>query len=1009
MAFNPPSSRPNKYSHKQSSVYAETAKKSVENLFADREAPRNAFWKAWNDLCITSECSCETLDYKVINYFGIGGLGKSFLQAKLRQELDDQAAKNNRRIFYVSHDFVSEQLEMTDVLKALRNELVRKAEFEFSVFDFALYYYFNLCDIDVLKPKKEILIENSKVFSIFSKAIQIVPVASDVFNILDVIKDLICNGINLKIEQQEEIKRLRFYDKTNVEELKAELPYYFALDFNECVKNMSEPVVVFLDSYEYLVNELKQLNPESGPDLWLKSLKEENPGLCMRLSKCLWVISGREKLNWQNLEPNFAGISWNENYMELHELDYFTDKDAFEYLNNSCKGIDTELCQQLITKANGLPIYLSVCQEYWHLLVEKGKTPRLTNFGETINELIDCYINYLGDSTGNLLELLVCLGQWTNALYLDLPTELCGGIGDRDLDRIYRMSFIKRTADEYFKIHDIVQEVLFEKCSLIKKQKICQRYKLIIQNAEEECSIPAYIPVQYVKLALSIFTKEPNEQMKNSIFKDLIETITPLLQGMIDSMNLASTKVILNLLLESINGQVDNWEKVDIIKLYYKYISKDYGIKAFEQTELLQHSLNLYRDTLMLSADYNQQCLLLTVDILYAYIMYLANNLKDAFLLSKQNVVTSAMLLGRDDLTTLKALSGLTNCYQRRNSNNDRLKAMKLRLRIYDLRLEILGESAPDTLTSLDKLGNSYGMLGDYKKAAALREKLYSICLETFGETHPKTLHACSNFAISLQRLGNYTEALEKNKYIYEKRKAFMGSDHVLTLKSGNQLASCLSALGYYNDALKIRQDNYPRYIALLGENHVSTLDSLHDLAFSYSKANNKEMAFILRQEVYDKRMILYNNGLGMDPLNAKGNLALSYIDKGDLSKALLLQQEVYKKRRDSLGENSPKTLVALTNLADTEFALKHFNCALEMRQRVYDNRVVQLNPDNPVTLKSLFNLAESFTQKCDYAISIEMLEEVCAKSKEKLPPNHPDTILAGSELDRVKKLHTNN
>ena len=78
---------------------------------------------------------------------------------------------------------------------------------------------------------------------------------------------------------------------------------------------------------------------------------------------------------------------------------------------------------------------------------------------------------------------------------------------------------------------------------------------------------------------------------------------------------------------------------------------------------------------------------------------------------------------------------------------------------VYNARKEILGETHPDTLASLNNLANSYSDLGDYNKACKLQNAVYNASKEILGETHPDTLASLNNLTNSYSYLGDYNKA----------------------------------------------------------------------------------------------------------------------------------------------------------------------------------------------------------------------------------------------------------
>ena len=191
---------------------------------------------------------------------------------------------------------------------------------------------------------------------------------------------------------------------------------------------------------------------------------------------------------------------------------------------------------------------------------------------------------------------------------------------------------------------------------------------------------------------------------------------------------------------------------------------------------------------------------------------------------------------------------------------------------VYNARKEILGETHPDTLASLNNLANSYSDLGDYNKALELKNAVYNARKEILGETHPDTLASLNNLANSYSDLGDYNKACKLQNAVYNASKEILGETHPDTLASLNNLTNSYSYLGDYNKAYKLQNAVYNARKEILGETHPDTLTSLNNLAIFYS-----------------------------------------YL--GDYNKACELQNAVYNVCKEILGENHPDTLLVLSNL----------------------------------------------------------------------------------------------
>ena len=69
--------------------------KTAAEKFTDREEPQKAFWEKYDSLNVNNG------EHDIIHYYGIGGIGKSTLLKKLR---DDLSKKGNDRVLLYSFE-----------------------------------------------------------------------------------------------------------------------------------------------------------------------------------------------------------------------------------------------------------------------------------------------------------------------------------------------------------------------------------------------------------------------------------------------------------------------------------------------------------------------------------------------------------------------------------------------------------------------------------------------------------------------------------------------------------------------------------------------------------------------------------------------------------------------------------------------------------------------------------------------------------------------------------------
>jgi serine/threonine protein kinase/tetratricopeptide (TPR) repeat protein len=304
-----------------------------------------------------------------------------------------------------------------------------------------------------------------------------------------------------------------------------------------------------------------------------------------------------------------------------------------------------------------------------------------------------------------------------------------------------------------------------------------------------------------------------------------------------------------------------------------------------------------------------------------------------------------------------------------------------------------LGPDHPDTLRTMNNLGNSYADLGRYADALKLREETLALMRARFGPDHPDTLRGMHNLAAIFADLGRYADALKLFDETLALRKAKLGPDHPDTLSNMNSLAFSYATLGRHADALKLREETLALIRTKFGPDHPDTLTSMNSLANSYYDLGRDADAL----KLYDETLALRKVKLGPDhpdTLLSMNNLASSYGRLGRHADALKLYEETLALQKAKLGPEHRDTLFSMNNLASSYGRLGRHADALKLREETLALMKGKLGPDHPDTLRTMYNLAFSYAALGRDADALKLREETLALMKAKLGPDHPDTLL---------------
>jgi tetratricopeptide (TPR) repeat protein len=314
------------------------------------------------------------------------------------------------------------------------------------------------------------------------------------------------------------------------------------------------------------------------------------------------------------------------------------------------------------------------------------------------------------------------------------------------------------------------------------------------------------------------------------------------------------------------------------------------------------------------------------------------------------------------------------------------------------LRIEVLGEEHPDTLTVMANLASTYSDQGRWKEAEELEVDVMEIRKRVLGKEHPDTLTSMANLASTYRNQGRWKEAEELEVDVKKISKRVLGEEHPDTLTSMGNLALTYSSQGRWKEAEELQVDVMEKSKRVLGEEHPHTLTSMANLALTYSDQGRWKEAEEVEVDVKEisKRVMGEEHP---DTLASMGNLALTYSNLGRWKEAEELQVDVIEMRKRVLGEEHPDTLTIMNNLASTYRNQGRWKEAeaLGVDMKEISKRV--MGEEHPDTLTSMGNLALTYSNLGRWKEAEELQVDVMEKSKRVLGEEHPHTLTSMANL----------
>lgn len=409
---------------------------TAEQLFVDRIEPRQAFWRHFEE-------AQKGPDHPlVVHYYGVGGIGKSSLHSQLAKELAER--QPGAKSLCLDFDFV-ERREPHRVLALAERKLADAYGFSFPLFDVACYTY--LCRIgeDAQASEAQSLVGSSPVLTFLCDAASMVPGASMVAGILKLVDEGVAVARNWFSDKKQMLRRLETVD---IRLLRRQLPAYFAADLRENLRGEREPFVIFLDTYEKLVDEFASVGDPLQNDWWLRS----RDGLIPRLPGALWVLGGREQLKWPALD---GADAW-DGVLHQYLLGTLAQADAEEFLRAA--GVAQEAVRsQIFRLSGGLPVSLDLYVEQYRARGEvAGDVPPAA--------LHERVVRYMSDGEKSACYLLAYLGRWTQESAARAARQAGVALPPDLYDKLCSFSFVRREAGGVCAMMRPVAEVLRANC-----------------------------------------------------------------------------------------------------------------------------------------------------------------------------------------------------------------------------------------------------------------------------------------------------------------------------------------------------------------------------------------------------------------------------------------------------------------------------------------------------------------------------------------------------------------
>ena len=901
--------------------------------------------------------------YHVLVYYGVGGIGKTALRRHLGQRLDTVTD-----VCWAVVDFEAPaNREPGSALFLMRNELKRKYRFRFPLFDLAYALYWEQTHPQTPLAQADIPgLEEGDLLLDLLLAVEDVPGLGLLTKIPKAVAKIGGKAMDWWRGRENE---LRLFAGLEPQQMLEHLSMFWALDLQRALATTGEQVVLFLDTYEALWQGKRVDHLRFSVDQWVRDW-------VLQLPQVLWVIGGRERIAWAELDPD-----WDE-ALDQHLIGALANEDARRFLQAA--GVDEPELQDVILEgAQGVPFYLDLAVDTHMQLRARGQRPSAADFARTPREVLDRFLRYLDRSERETLNVLSAARIWDRTMFERLISVFQTGYPPTALRELCRFSFVEdvqgeaRDTDPAWTMHALMREGLqaYGDPALIARVHhfLYEHYDAMLQvldskvltEAQQQAFGEAFFHGRQVLdkdafIAWYGRTKEAFQQAARWRFLiPLQEQMTAFMEEVYEagSEQLAEA-------LHDLGDLYDNQGRYgEAEPLYLRALSLRERVLGGEHPEVASTLNNLvlvYRN----QGRYDK-----------------------AEPLQLRALAIVEKMLEEEHPYTAIALSNLAGLYVDQGRYDE---AEPLYGRALSIEKRVRGAVHPALASTLNNLALLYHHQGRYDEAESCYQRAHSIWEQAFGTQHPDVALSLNNLATVYDYQGRKDEAEPLYRQAIALREQLLGPEHPDVAQSLSNLASMYYEQGRYDEAIPLFQRALSIREQGLGEKHPEVASSLNNLATAYRSQGRYDEA----EPLYRRACAIREQLHGPEHSNVTtvlSNLAWMYTAQERYNEAEPLFQRVL-----SILEKEPdKQLDVATSLASLAWIYDNqgqYEEAEPLYLRALSLRAATRENESPVNAVTLNNLAWMYTTQGRYNEAVPLYQQALSVLEKASGHEHPNT-----------------
>lgn len=383
-------------------------------------------------------------NHSVLNYWGIGGIGKSRL---LRYLHDRTRLLRDRRLALVVLDLKDHPTSASSLLT-----IYQQLPYPCYLYECALIRLYSLLGRPLRDLPRKLVDSPSIVGEVadygrqaaeaISADASFVPGAGLLVHLGKTIRRIVLRYLHTRQDLLTEMTR---FDSHGLSE---RLGFYLGTDISIAADRHRASTVLFVDSHERV--KAGRSRYSASDDAWLRDLVSSS-------TRCLCVILGKERLRWDSLiEEGWAA--------DLHpvRLGSFSAEDQeayFDWLQLS----DKKLRRHLARLCGGLPLLLSLADDLYRRAIVMGQAPTPDLFGWNKHDVVSRFWEHLSDTEQRTIAALAVPARFDRDLFMHFAKIGLANADSLAFDDIASMSCVEQDISTgWFRIHEAASSYIRE-------------------------------------------------------------------------------------------------------------------------------------------------------------------------------------------------------------------------------------------------------------------------------------------------------------------------------------------------------------------------------------------------------------------------------------------------------------------------------------------------------------------------------------------------------------------